>query len=254
MLGEIEKERFATYSTPRWDRSITSRVFHTPLKQFLKMVPVFVAPNVLSLAALLCSIQAWYLCTLHSQQFPLMTAFFSVFMAMAFYTLDALAPRHAVAIGNNSSLTEFFDHVCSSVASMFLVLTVAQVYELRNLHTVYYLVQINQMVLLIMHLGAFQHNRLVYRLFTGPGEAVWLFVGMMSVRGLLGERGTEHSLHWVLDKATPYAQALGVKAFEEKGEDLVTFIKEEQPIYQIVALVYVLCFVLVIFRVSGVDG
>ena len=65
-LTAAEKRNVAEYDIAPSRESLTTRTLR-PLRDWLvSWVPAEVAPNVLSLSALLCVVQAWYVCTLYS--------------------------------------------------------------------------------------------------------------------------------------------------------------------------------------------
>ena len=179
LLSEREKHFFSNYRTSYVDRSITSRLLDPLWSYVVQFIPSGVAPNLLSLASVVLLIQAWYICFVHGEAFPTSTTIFAWTMISAFYALDALDARHAIAIGNDSALTEFFDHVCSQFATIFLVLVMAEVFKLRDHQTVWYLVQTPQLILLNKHVGALIQEVISYRLFNGPGYAIAVSLGFL---------------------------------------------------------------------------
>jgi hypothetical protein len=62
LLTEAEKERFSHYVDNTEDSSLSSKILWPFWNAVARLVPQSVAPNLISLAGLLCTIQAFYLC------------------------------------------------------------------------------------------------------------------------------------------------------------------------------------------------
>lgn len=104
------------------DDSISTRLL-TPFWTFCcRFVPKRVAPNVLTLAALLSSILAGVLASVserhyseHGPSWPgaLLTAA-ALLLTFSYQTLDAMDGKHARATGQSSPLGEYWDHSCDA--------------------------------------------------------------------------------------------------------------------------------------------
>lgn len=186
LLTQQELERFADYETPMYDKSVTRRLMEPFWDQLARLVPEDIAPNMISLAALMCLVQAWYLTLTQGEEYPQETTAVAIILIFVYWTLDAIDGKHAVRIGNDSSLTVFFDHVCSAVGTTFLVLTLCQCYDVRNMNSVWHYVQMGQLLILNKHLGAFKKEYISYRLVGGPGEGITLSILTLAVRAALG--------------------------------------------------------------------
>jgi len=64
-LTPSEKAKVAVFSSKVEDRSITSKVLSPLWDRISLFVPDHVAPNVLSVAGLMCLIHAYYMCYLY---------------------------------------------------------------------------------------------------------------------------------------------------------------------------------------------
>ena len=165
-----EKESFHHYRTARIDRSLSTWVFGPLWDRLADLIPESVSPNVVSLVAFLCLFQAWYTSYKYGERFPLFVTVTGGLLVAAFYTLDQLDDIHARRTGNNSALVEFFDHACSTVGSIFLVLLGCQCLGVASLRSQWYMVQIIQLVVLYKHLGVFAQPRVHHA--APPGSPV----------------------------------------------------------------------------------
>mmetsp|Transcript_22008 Transcript_22008/g.38995 ORF Transcript_22008/g.38995 Transcript_22008/m.38995 type:complete len:497 (+) Transcript_22008:215-1705(+) len=186
ILSPGELANFADYETVVVDKSASKRLFQPVFKFVARQVPEDVAPNLISLTAMMCLVQAWYLSYTNGDAYPKETTAIAIVLILLFWTLDAVDSIHARNIGNDSSLTEFVDHMCSSVGTIFLVLTLCQCYEVQEIDSVWHYVQMGQLLILNKHLGGFKKDYISYRVFNGPGEGVTLFILMLAFRGLTG--------------------------------------------------------------------
>ncbi len=62
-------------------------------------------------------------------------------MTALYWCLDFIDSKHAKKIGNENCLTVFFDHACSTVGCIFLVLTMCACFQIQNIATIWYMVQ-----------------------------------------------------------------------------------------------------------------
>jgi len=62
VLTEVEKDRFASYTTHTYDKSLSSKLMAPLWERVASCLPEELAPNMISVAGLLCLVQAWYLC------------------------------------------------------------------------------------------------------------------------------------------------------------------------------------------------
>ena len=144
LFTDLEKDHFSNYHTPRVDKSLSNTLLSPLLDRLAKLVPIDVAPNVLSLSGLICLLQAWYFCYKHGDRFPVQSTVASVVLIIVYYLLDSLAPLHAKRTGNDTSITEFFDHACSSIGVIFLTLVMCQCLGIETASSQWYLVQVTQ--------------------------------------------------------------------------------------------------------------
>lgn len=219
LLTPLQLEAFANHENEVFDKSITNRLLNPIWETLGYLIPEDVAPNLISLASSLCLLQAWYLCYTNGDNFPFETTVVAIILITIFYILDAIDSIHARRIGNDSSLTEFFDHMCSSIGTIFLVLTLCTCYSITNLESVWHYVQIGQLLILNKHLSGFKKEYVSYRLFNGPGEAILLVNFALLVRAILGETIMDTWFQTSLDfmeSITPPSllEKMGPNAFE----------------------------------------
>ena len=100
--------------TPIWNRLVL-------------FVPANVAPNVLTLAAFGCVLQAFWLVVWHGDEFPRASAVGAAILTYIYFTLDALDGKHARNTKNGSPLGELFDHGCDNLGAAFQVITLLKI-------------------------------------------------------------------------------------------------------------------------------
>ena len=169
------------------DNSVCSRLL-APLwgKVATTIIPADISPNALSLGALVCLLQAAYLCHTYYADEPAITTYAAVFLICAFFTLDSLDAIHAVNVGSNTTLTLIFDSFCSSFGTVFLTLIVCWCFGVTDPKTLWYAVQTAQLILLNKHIRGAVKNLVSYWLFNGPGELLSFVIMLLVVRASFG--------------------------------------------------------------------
>eukprot|EP01119_Soliformovum_irregulare_P010063 TRINITY_DN2448_c0_g1_i1.p1 TRINITY_DN2448_c0_g1~~TRINITY_DN2448_c0_g1_i1.p1 ORF type:complete len:502 (-),score=132.29 TRINITY_DN2448_c0_g1_i1:197-1702(-) len=185
-LNANQKQYFLDYSYQKLDLSISTRILYPFWVLLAKLFPPNVAPNVLPLAGVISLIQAWYLSYNYIDLYPTPVSLAATFLIFAYFTLDGVVPIHAKNIRNESSLVAFFKEVADNVAVVFVILTICEVMGLKDFSLQWYCVQIAQILFLQQHLKALVSNVTRYPLLAGPGEALFVFVVLMIVRGIFG--------------------------------------------------------------------
>ncbi len=123
---DSEKERFAQCDELVEDRSLSTKLL-SPFWEFLvRLIPLSIAPNLISLAGLLCTIQAFYLCFSYMATHPRLVTVGSAALIFAYQTLDALDGLQARRTSNTSPVGALFDHACDNVAVVFVSLVKTQ--------------------------------------------------------------------------------------------------------------------------------
>ena len=190
------------------DKSITTKLL-TPVREWMvTLVPPTIAPTVLSLTALLSVIQAWYVCIMYSESFPEWVSFAGAALGTIFWCLHSIQSLHARQQRQDTAVTELFGYVCDNLATVFLMLVFCMLLGLDSLESRWYVVQTGQLVLMRKHMSAFSRKcpplarrcrskpregpvlagggGVRHRMFTGPGEAMCLYLIMLVVRGTMG--------------------------------------------------------------------
>ena len=100
------------------------RVVMTPFWELcVTLVPNWVAPNLLTLASLLCASLAYVLLAVYTPAFrgqpPHLAFFVAAALMFAYQTLDAIDGKQARRTGSSSPLGQLFDHGCDAVCAVF---------------------------------------------------------------------------------------------------------------------------------------
>lgn len=168
------------------DRSITTEWF-TPFWDFLvKLVPDNVAPNVLSLAGLLCIIYSFILTHNYLEAHPTLVPLVVFFLGSAYMNLDAIDGKHARRTKNASPLGELFDHACDNIGVVFMTMTLCLICGIQNPIFLWYIVQCAQIVFLESHVMAYRDKVVKFERYSGPGEILLLYLGMVYFVSIFG--------------------------------------------------------------------
>jgi cytidyltransferase-like protein len=115
-------ENLAKWKYAVIDNSISTKLL-TPLWNFCcRFVPKQVAPNVLTLGSLICSISAGVVASICENHYAehgpswvgALLAAATLFFTFSYQTLDAMDGKHARATGQSSPLGEYWDHGCDA--------------------------------------------------------------------------------------------------------------------------------------------
>jgi cytidyltransferase-like protein len=186
-LTKSEKENIRKWTYSVVDESSVTKIF-TPFWNWLTtLIPDTVAPNILSLVGLFCILYAWHISNNYLGDYPRTVSIASVLLVFTYMNLDAIDGKHARKIGNQSPLGELFDHSCDNIGLVFMILTFCYNMDITNLYIQWYLVQTAQLLFLDSHITAFKSRVVKFGKYTGPGEALLLYMGLiiMNAFGLL---------------------------------------------------------------------
>jgi len=160
------------------DKSITTEWF-TPMWNYLALlVPSNVAPNVITLAGLLCQIEAWWITHNHSETHPVYAPIMAAILIFLYQTLDAIDGKHARNTKNSSSMGELFDHGCDNISSTFMILTVMSclgVYSHLNGRILWLMIISFQLISIQFHCESLVTGVCKFGRFSGPGEILMFF-------------------------------------------------------------------------------
>ena len=199
------------------DNSLTTKIYSSFWGWLVQKVPRNVAPNVLSLAAFGCVLQAYWIVMAHGDEFPKASAYAAAVLTFMYYTLDAIDGRHARNTRNDSPLGEIFDHSVDNLGTTFQVITIAKVLGWDAPLLQWYLVQGSQMLVFLKHLAAYnsKDKTVRYGLLTGPGEIVHLVVIIMCIHGATGRAFLWNGFVKLLRLADHYVVELGLPPLPE---------------------------------------
>jgi len=187
-LTPIEKDTFVSWKDQTKDNTISNMVLGRLWDQLANLVPETVAPNVLSLAGLLCSIHAWYIVQIYISSFPLVSSLGAIALIALQLNFDGIDGRHAKNTMQDTPLGELFGHSCNLLGYVFSALTGSMIVGISDPATQWYIIQIGQLFALSQHFGAFKRKSKVlwYPMFTGPGEVIFFFLLLLLVKAVVG--------------------------------------------------------------------
>lgn len=173
ILSSNTKNNISKWKYKSIDNSISTKLL-TPFWNFSlqNLVPLDVAPNILTLSGLLCLIYAWYISYLYIDIYPTVVTIASVILVYAYQTFDALDGKQARRTGNSSPLGELFDHMCDNIGVVFLVLTLCNVIGITYKPTIWFLINLVQIGFVTEHVKSLKSYVVQFDMFTGPGEAI----------------------------------------------------------------------------------
>lgn len=181
-----QQETFSKYNHEVVDDSLVSGFFRSFWRLLAKQVPIYVAPNVLNLAGLVCLLQAFYLCFMYIDVFPRTVSIVALLLVLAYHNLDSISGRHARNIGNDSPLGELFQYSCSNIGIVFTSLTMCYVMGVQYLPTLWFAVQIAQLICLREHVKAFKRGFVQISILGGEAEVIWCIVIVVILRVAFG--------------------------------------------------------------------
>jgi len=176
LLTPAQQNNLSSWTYQVEDKSITTTLLNPFWNRVVQLIPHNVAPNVLSLAGLLCLMHAYYLVCYSS---GVVVSFVVALLLFSYQTLDAIDGKHARRTHNASPMGELFDHACDNVGVIFLMLTVSTILGITDLTTQWLIVQTAQLVFLGEHVEALCGGVVKFHTFRGPGEALWVFIAVI---------------------------------------------------------------------------
>lgn len=185
-LSREEKDRLSKWKYSVVDNSITTQIFTPWWRYIVKLVPETVAPNILSLAGLLCILYFFNLAIRYSDTHASLISLVGAVLVFIYTTLDAIDGMHARRTGNSSPLGELFDHTCDNLSVPFVVLGMTLCLGITDMTLNWYIVQIIQMVFLLSHIEAFQKKVVEFGRYTGPGEFLNMYIAILLINGFIG--------------------------------------------------------------------
>ncbi|QKF94389.1 CDP-alcohol phosphatidyltransferase [Fadolivirus algeromassiliense] len=177
-LTKHEKERLAKWKYHVEDNSLTSEYLNPFFNYITTWIPDNVAPNVITLMGLLCTLYAYYLTSNYFDASPRLVSLCFAFLTFAYMCLDAADGKHARKTRNSSSLGELFDHSCDNIGVVFMMSSLCTILGITNTLTQWYIIQISQLIFLNSHIEAYRDRVVKFGRYSGPGEILCLFIGL----------------------------------------------------------------------------
>jgi cytidyltransferase-like protein len=188
-LTKEDNENLSKWKYTVEDKSISTKIFGPFWNWLAEFIPDNVAPNILSLAGLICILYSFNLSYNYFEEYPIFTSLMTFLLVFIYMNLDAIDGKHARKINNSSPLGEFFDHSCDNIGVVFMVLPLCYTLGISNHYIQWYAVQIAQLAFLHSHIRAFKERIVKFGKFTGPGEFIMIYMII-----LLGRCFTDYSL------------------------------------------------------------
>jgi len=188
-LSSTDKANISQYRPAnRRRKTMTTRVLSPVWEYAADFIPVTVAPNVITLAGFVCTLQAYYLTYFHMNKNPplvTLSAMWLIFMYMSLNNIDGV---HARRTRNASPVGDLFKKACDNIGCVFVVLTLLSCLGINEGSSAWYLVQTAQLVFMIEQMRAWKakDGDITYGLFSGPGEAIVLILGVLGIRAVFG--------------------------------------------------------------------
>lgn len=186
LLTEREKSNLSKWRYSVDDNSISTKILNPFWNKVADLVPNYIAPNVISLAGLFCTLYSFYITYWYSESQPRLTALISSILIFSYQTLDAIDGKHARNIQNASPLGELFDHACDSIGTLFIVLTVSITLGITSNTILYYITQSGMILFMLEHLRAFRTHKVTFSEYTGPGELLIISIAILLWKFITG--------------------------------------------------------------------
>lgn len=210
-LSHGEKENVRNWSYKSIDNSISTEMLTNYWEVCLALVPENVAPNVLTLAGLICLFQSCILTMSLYESRPILTGFLNILLIFSYQCLDAIDGKQARKTRSGSPVGELFNHICNSVGLLCIVKTMCLSLGVTSIWTQYLVINISSLVFLKKHLEAFtrtdhvvehdlqrKYNRTRW---TGPGETLLVCIGVLLLNMIC-------PLNNLLTSCSPYVDKL----------------------------------------------
>lgn len=170
ILTRNEKEAIKRFKYHVNDQSVVTEYMSPFWNWLVTLVPNTVAPNILSVAGMLCLIYTFHLCYHYINSHPVLVPLASALLIFTYMNLDSIDGKHARNTGNASPLGEIVDHSCDNIGTPFLMLTMCYVLGINNSLNQWYIVQTAQLIFLFSHIQAYKEKVVTFGKWTGPCE------------------------------------------------------------------------------------
>ena len=92
---------------------------------------------------------------MHNERYPRAASLITAILTYAQFTLHKLADRQAIKTRNESPLGEFFHKGCNNIGAVFQALSFLIIIGVKDHATLWYFVQILQLLMLSLRLSSF---------------------------------------------------------------------------------------------------
>lgn len=185
-LTRKEKENLSEWSYRVEDHSIVSKIFDPFWNWLVKLVPETVAPNILSLAGLLCILYAFHISYNYVSDYPNLVSISVLILTFVYMNLDSIDGKHARRTRNSSPLGELFDHSCDNIGTAFAALTLCYILGINNPFEQWYIVQASQLIFLNCHIDALVKGYVEFGKFSGPCEILVMYMMLIIIKLVYG--------------------------------------------------------------------
>jgi phosphatidylglycerophosphate synthase len=201
-LSYEEKENLVNWTYRSIDNSISTQMLTEFWDVCLAMVPNNVAPNLLTLAGLLCLLQSTVLTMSCYETRPILTTILNVILIFAYQALDAIDGKQARKTKSGSPVGELLDHICDALGLLLILRTVCISLDINSIWTQYLIINITQLMFMQEHLEALtRKDRVVeFPRYTGPGEALLGVLALLLFNIVIPLRSTLLLLNPLIDK------------------------------------------------------
>lgn len=145
-VGNLEKWKYKVV-----DNSISTE-YLTPFWNYAVLfLPIWLAPNVVTLLGLCCTICVFSLCVVYESSGPL--SLVVVFFLFLYQTLDALDGKHARQLRNGSPIGELMDHAADNISTIFCAYQLGPLIGMESMSDLWLTIQTSMIVFLHEHAG-----------------------------------------------------------------------------------------------------
>jgi len=171
---------------------------------FVERVPLWFAPNLLTLLGLVCNVLAYVITAIYTphltEPVPRWVCFISAILIFLYQTLDNVDGKQARRTGSSSPLGELFDHGCDSITMGLIGIITGATLRLGGLLTVLGLV-VGWGPFYLAHWEEYHTGILIMGKFNGPTEAQLIVIGLLILTGIVGPWMWVHTLFYIGDTA-----------------------------------------------------
>lgn len=154
------------------DNSITTKLF-TPLWNFmLNFIPIWMAPNTITLLGFVCVILSTFMSFYNNTIIKIAVCV----LTFLYICLDALDGKQARRTNSSSPLGELFDHACDNISITFLFTTLFNLGNVNNLYVQWYIIQGAQLLFLLSHIDAYKTKIVKFSKYGGPNEMLFIYI------------------------------------------------------------------------------